>query len=179
MKRTVPVNLSGIAFIMDDDAYSLLQSYLNDISSRLTKVEFDNTMQDIEQRIAEVFKGKGLGEVRVVNIVDVRYIIAIIGSPNNFGNVIGAPQKPYYQQEYYPLRRKLLRDKRHCVFGGVCSGMAAYFGADITIIRVVMFLLVFLAGLSLWVYIILWIVTPAAITPQDIELVERMRNNTL
>ena len=46
------------------------------------------------------------------------------------------------------------------VIGGVCGGLAAYFGIDVAVGRLLMFLLIFFGGISLWVYIILWIVIP-------------------
>ena len=44
---------------------------------------------------------------------------------------------------------------------GVCGGLAAYFGIDVAVVRLLMFLLIFFGGISLWVYIILWIVIPS------------------
>jgi phage shock protein PspC (stress-responsive transcriptional regulator) len=53
------------------------------------------------------------------------------------------------------------------VIGGVCGGLAAYFNIDTVWVRLAMFLLIFFGGLSLWVYIILWIVIPEAKTTAD------------
>jgi phage shock protein PspC (stress-responsive transcriptional regulator) len=39
--------------------------------------------------------------------------------------------------------------------------VARYFNVDTAAIRLVTFLLVFFGGMSLWVYIILWIVMPS------------------
>jgi phage shock protein C len=50
--------------------------------------------------------------------------------------------------------KKLYRasiDKKIC---GVCGGIAHYFGIDSTLVRLITVVLVFAAGLSLWVYII-------------------------
>ena len=47
------------------------------------------------------------------------------------------------------------------VIAGVCGGLAEYFRIDVTIIRIITFILVFIYGLSLWVYIILWIIMPS------------------
>ena len=182
MKRTVTVNIAGMAFIVDEDAYSLLKSYLNDISRRLNDGEKEETMQDIENRIAEIFRNRGAFGVKVVSVELVREMISIIGVPATFsgdaedGKQMGTPPPPYHA---VPTERRFMRDPRHRVLGGVCSGAAAFFGMDTVIVRVITFLLVFLAGLSVWIYIILWIVIPAARTPQELEMMDRMREERL
>ena len=55
----------------------------------------------------------------------------------------------------------LRRSRSNRVIGGVCGGLAAYFGIDVAVVRLLMFLLIFFGGISLWVYIILWIVIPS------------------
>lgn len=58
--------------------------------------------------------------------------------------------------------KKLERDTQNKVIGGVCSGLANYFDIDAALVRVLFAfaLLAFSAGL--WLYLILWIVMPAA-----------------
>ena len=60
--------------------------------------------------------------------------------------------------------KKFYRDNDSKVLGGVCSGLAAYFGVDITVIRLLFVLGVFLFGTGFLAYIILWIVAPKART---------------
>jgi phage shock protein PspC (stress-responsive transcriptional regulator) len=60
--------------------------------------------------------------------------------------------------------KKFYRDNDNKVLGGVCSGLAAYFGVDITVIRLLFVLGVFLFGTGFLAYIILWIVAPKAQT---------------
>ena len=60
--------------------------------------------------------------------------------------------------------KKFYRDNDNKVLGGVCSGLAAYFGVDITVIRLLFVLSVLLFGSGLLAYIILWIVAPKAQT---------------
>ncbi|MBQ1978883.1 MAG: PspC domain-containing protein, partial [Alistipes sp.] len=54
---------------------------------------------------------------------------------------------------------------------GVCSGIADYFDLDVTLIRLVTFLMIFLGSLSIWIYVILWIVIPE-------EPIREFNNNT-
>jgi len=60
--------------------------------------------------------------------------------------------------------KKFYRDNDNKVLGGVCSGLAAYFGVDITVIRLLFVLSVFLFGTGFLAYIVLWIVAPKAQT---------------
>ena len=57
---------------------------------------------------------------------------------------------------------KLLLLTRDGLIAGVCGGIAAFFGLDATLVRLMTLLLIFFGGLSLWVYIILWLIIPKA-----------------
>ena len=48
------------------------------------------------------------------------------------------------------------------IIAGVCAGLAEFFGLDVSLVRIATLLLFFFAGLSLWVYIILWLIVPKA-----------------
>ena len=58
--------------------------------------------------------------------------------------------------------KKMFRDPDNQVLGGVSSGIAAYFGADVTLIRLLFVLSIFLGGTGFIIYIILWMITPVA-----------------
>jgi phage shock protein C len=58
------------------------------------------------------------------------------------------------------MEKKLYRDEHRKVIGGVCAGLADYFGIDIAIIRAIFLLTLILKGGGLLVYIVLWIVLP-------------------
>ena len=63
--------------------------------------------------------------------------------------------------------KKMYRDPDSKVLGGVASGIAAYFGVDVVIIRLLFFASIFIAGTGLILYIILWIILPEAKTLTD------------
>lgn len=46
------------------------------------------------------------------------------------------------------------------IFAGVCGGVAEFFGLDPSRVRIATVLLILFAGLSLWAYIILWLIVP-------------------
>jgi phage shock protein PspC (stress-responsive transcriptional regulator) len=157
MKQTFNVNIGGRAYNIDADAYELLDRYLGDISSRLQDSDIDS-MEDIESRIADIFDERISSSMQVVNIDMVRRAMAIIGRPEMFG---GQKRGFSYQGADYPHQpRRLYRSWSNKVIGGVCGGMGEYFDVDPSVIRLLAVLLVFFGGLSLWVYIVMWIILP-------------------
>ena len=99
-----------------------------------------------------------------IALATVRSAMAQMGRPEEFGerrvrdeqfrNINPSLDSTYTQRVF----RRPLYDR---VFGGVCAGVARYFNTDAAVIRLITFLLVFFGTLSLWVYIILWIVMPS------------------
>ncbi|MBK9714869.1 MAG: PspC domain-containing protein [Kouleothrix sp.] len=57
------------------------------------------------------------------------------------------------------MNSQITRSKDDRMIGGVCGGLARYFGVDSTIVRLV-FVLAVLSGVSPLVYLLLWIVLP-------------------
>lgn len=55
---------------------------------------------------------------------------------------------------------QLVRPRNGRIIAGVCSAVADRFGISTTLVRVITVLAVLFAGLSLWAYILLWIVIP-------------------
>lgn len=58
------------------------------------------------------------------------------------------------------MEKKLYRDEQRKTIGGVCAGLAEYFGVDVSVVRVIFVLAVFLKGIGILPYIVLWIVLP-------------------
>lgn len=154
MKKTLTVNVGAMAFIIDEDAYRMLGRYLDDIRSRCEASDADDVMNDIESRVADIFRDNLSSLSQVVDMELVRKVMAIIGRPELFGERKAGFE--YVKQEV----RRLRRSRTDKVLGGVCGGIASYFNIDVTLVRILTLLLLLLAGMSLWVYIILWIVIP-------------------
>ena len=55
--------------------------------------------------------------------------------------------------------RRLFRSQ-DSIIAGVCAGVAEYFGLDVSLVRIATLLLILFGGLSLWVYIVLWLIVP-------------------
>ncbi|MET0812388.1 MAG: PspC domain-containing protein [Microbacterium sp.] len=55
----------------------------------------------------------------------------------------------------------LVRPRQGRVLAGVCAAVANRFGWNVTLVRVLTVLAVVFAGLSLWIYLLLWLIIPA------------------
>ena len=177
MKKTLNVNIGSVAFTMDEDAYYTLNNYYEDIRSRLYENERSEVMEDIESRTADIFRENMSYSTQVVSLDMVKRTIAIIGSASAFG-------EKKYDHDYVPPRvdeedrpRKLYRSRNSMVLGGVCGGLAEYFGIDPTVVRLLAVLLLILGGLTFWIYIIMWIVVPVEPRQQsEFDKSERRKN---
>ena len=56
--------------------------------------------------------------------------------------------------------KKLRRNPMNRVIGGVCSGLADFFGVDVALMRIAFVIAFLFASFGFWLYIILWIVLP-------------------
>ena len=169
MKKTVTVNISGIFFHINEDAYEKLSNYLKTISSYFKNSEGNaEIMADIEARIAEMFKEKLSPSKQVISMEDVDEVIAIMGQPEAFMDEASG-QKEFSDTAIKTERRnkRLFRDPDDHVIGGVCSGIAAYFGFDPFWLRIVFVLMFFAFGTGPLLYIILWIIIPKAKTASE------------
>lgn len=86
MKETRTINLNGMIFHIDNDAYITLSGYLQDIELRLPTDEKKEVMADLEARIAELLQSALFAKnQQVVNIEMVKTVQQRIGAPSDFG----------------------------------------------------------------------------------------------
>ena len=79
MKKTLTINLGGIVYHIDDDAYRLLDNYLSNLKHYFRKQEgAEEIVDDIEMRIAELFAEKVTEGKQVITVSDVEEIIALL-----------------------------------------------------------------------------------------------------
>ncbi len=172
MKKNIHIQLSKYGFFMEEDAYQILQAWFDRIKSNLEGEPYrEEIIQDLELRLADLWFDKHKNQ-STVTLADVQQAIEIIGDPETIKDNTGSNrvQDEKITASVKPKKR-LYRDPDDFVLGGVCSGIAAYFNIDPVIVRIIAILLVFLAGTSFWVYIILWIIIPEAkTTAQKLEM---------
>ncbi|MBR5019931.1 MAG: PspC domain-containing protein [Bacteroidales bacterium] len=170
MKKTLNIGIGGKSFIIDEDAHDRLRSYLDTFRSRLTDEQGSEVMNDIEARIAELLLSNlGSGQ-QSVSLALVNQITAQLGMPDGKPEFENENEYKEEQTMSNPVK-KLYLDVEDRKLGGVCSGLAAYFDIDVTLIRVLFLAALFCGGFGFWLYIIIWIVAPKAMTPaQKCEL---------
>lgn len=173
MKKNISINISGIIFHIEEDGYDLLKGYLDAISRYFASYE-DNEeiVADIEGRIAEIFLSKLKDDKQVISKDDIEVLIQTMGQIADFEameteedhsakEAKSAPKEKKASKKKTSSKestgRKLERDTQRQLIGGVCAGLAHYFKTDPIWIRG-LFLILFLGGgLSILVYIVLWI----------------------
>ena len=164
MNKTVNINLAGIFFHIDEDAYSKLQRYLEAIKRSFTDSQGrSEIIADIEARIAELFTERIKDEKQVISITEVEEVIAVMGQPEDY--LVDEEifeDEPQPQQRKKSSSRRLFRDTENAYIGGVCSGLSHYFDIDSLWIRLGWLLLFFVGGTGLLIYIILWVLMPSA-----------------
>ena len=171
MKKTFTVNLAGLVYNIDEDAYNKLKDYLNAIESFLSdENERKEIMNDIETRISELLNEKISNVRAVITIEDINEIIKIMGEPDDFRDEDESKKTKSTTYGYRSYRR-IYRDPDNRIIGGVCSGLAAYWRIDPTIVRVIFIILCIFGGSGLLIYLILWIIIPEAkTTAQKLEM---------
>ncbi len=165
MKEVRQCSIAGVVFTLEDDAYATLHSYLEAIRARyVNNSDGDEILSDIESRIAELILSTHPSDM-VVSKPLVDNIIAQLGSVEDIFDELPDSEEP--NEPNKKRHRRLYRNIDDAPIAGVCSGIAAYIGCDTALVRLAMLLLVFVFGVSLWVYIILWIAMPAALTARQ------------
>ncbi len=173
MNKTISINLGGFFFHIDEDAYQKLSRYFDAVKRSLSPDGRDEIMKDIESRIAELFQERLKNDKQVVGLSEIEEVISIMGQPEDYKI---DDEKSTYQSSssstnfYYPSKR-LYRDKENGMLGGVMAGLGHYLGIDTLWLRIIMVILFFGFGTGLFVYIVLWILVPEAVTTtQKLEM---------
>ena len=163
MKKTLTVNLGGTVFHIDEDAYRLLDNYLSNLKIHFRKeAGADEIIDDIERRISELTAGS-----QVITITDVEEVIARMGKPEDM-EAENDSEPSIGNATRTTIHRRLYRNPDDKLLGGVISGMAAYLGWDVTLLRLLL-LVVLICGVGtlIPVYIVCWLVIPEARTAAE------------
>lgn len=166
MNKTININLAGSFFHVDENAYAHLQKYLDAVRATLSPEDsIEEIMNDIEARIAELFSESMTSNDQVITLSRVKEIIDIMGQPQDF-DPEGAAESNAAEQ--YKSIKQLFRDEENKYLGGVASGLGHYLGIDCLWIRLIWLLLFFFSsGTFFMIYILFWILVPAAKSTSD------------
>ena len=192
MKKNININISGIIFHIEEDGYENLRKYLDSINRYFASFEDSSEiLADIESRVAEIFLSKLNEGKQIITAEDVNSLIATMGSVSDFkaaeeqefsqGGPAGSSQSNSSsnrsndpEQKAYTPPKQLMRDEKRKILGGVCSGMANYFNVDPVWIRLLFALTAFAYGVTILVYIVMWIVVPGSTELDEPETNKKM-----
>jgi phage shock protein PspC (stress-responsive transcriptional regulator) len=176
MNKTVNINLAGVFFHIDEDAYAKLQRYLSAIKRSFEGVNGEEEIiADIEARIAELFSSRIKDDRQVIGTTELDEVIKIMGQPEDymvdddiFEDAPSGKKKSRTRAERPGSGKKLYRDVDNAYIGGVSSGLGHYFGIDSLWIRLALVLIVIAGvGFPIFLYILLWVLIPEANSTAD------------
>ena len=172
MKKNITINLCGRLFQIDEDAYELLQQYIDSLHASFgNKEDGEEIANDIEERIAELFDELKTRGTMAITIEHVKDIITRIGRPeeltdgndsphaNENGNKGGGHRYDSFRSAAKDIGdnirartagKRLYRNPNDKLLAGVLSGIAAYTGTDATWWRIGYALL--LLGSNLFIF---------------------------
>jgi phage shock protein PspC (stress-responsive transcriptional regulator) len=172
MNKTVSINLGGFFFHIDEDAYKKLNYYLDAVRRSLSPDGKDEIMADIEARIAELLSEKIKNEKQVVGNQEIEEVITVMGQPEDYKIDEDTDTKTSSKSTSNPFSyyapKKLYRDADKNIIAGVCAGLGHYFRIDPLWIRLLFIISPFITfGTSLFIYVLLWILIPKALTTTE------------
>ncbi|EMR04120.1 PspC domain-containing protein [Cesiribacter andamanensis] len=161
MKKSISINISGMLFNIEEDAYERLKLYLDEIKLYFASYDADGEIvTDIESRIAEIFYTKVSPSKQVITLGDVEALIAQMGNIQDFAAVEATFEEPQARTSTHTSSstysntaagsgpaaepaasnrgRRLYRDESRKVIGGVAAGIAHYLRIDPMWIRLLL-----------------------------------------
>jgi phage shock protein C len=182
MQRIIQINIAGRIIPIEEDAYISLKEYLNTLEKQFAKEEGKNDIiQDIENRIAELFLMRINSNIPAIDRSDVQKVIDTLGNPGDLHDASksysssgnqqtssSAYQSAWTQRDFQYTHHRLLRNPYDKVLGGVCSGIAVYFDIDPVIVRLIMVVMFLTFGIGFIAYLIGWAVIPAAKSREEL-----------
>ncbi|RZK47177.1 MAG: PspC domain-containing protein [Pedobacter sp.] len=179
MKKVININFQGRVIPIEETSYEILKEYVESLRRYFANEEgMNEIVNDIESRIAELFSERLKSGAVCITDEHINAIIASMGRPADLDAETGETSNTSYTREqkfedttgassasantgggdYRRHRGKFTRNEDDKIIGGVCSGLANYFGIDPVIMRI---LFVVLFGAIFWVYILLWVIVPS------------------
>lgn len=163
MKQVININFHGRIIPIETTAYDILKSYTESLHKHFANEEGkEEIINDIESRIGELFQERINQGVVCITDSDVEAVIKSIGRPEEFDGEPAASTEPSSSTHSTTKSKRLFRDENNKVIGGVCSGLANYFGIDVVVVRIIFVVSVISFGFGFLPYLILWIAAPSS-----------------
>jgi len=174
VRKVITISLNGNAFQLEDDAYAVLATYLEESTRALaSNPDRAEIMADLEQAIGEKCAAFLNANKSVVTRGEIEQVIAQMGPVDGdsaaSAGAANASAGPTYQgASGSAAPRRLYQISEGALVSGICNGYAAYSGIDVTWVRVIYVLLILVtSGLALIAYIVLMFIIPYANTSEE------------
>lgn len=171
MKQVININFHGQVVPIEVSAFDILKKYTESLGRYFANEEGkEEIINDIESRIAELFQERLKKGATCITDEDVQAIIKSMGRPEDFEDAeenastdsfASTTQSTTQNSNQTGTHKRLFRNENDKVIGGVCSGIASYFGIDPIIIRILFVVLAIVGGTGLIAYFILWLAVPS------------------
>jgi len=174
MNTVIIINLNGNAFHLEEPGFQSLQAYLERAQAQL-KDNPDKTeiMADLEQAIADKCAHFLRPHKNVLTAAEIDGVLKEMGPVQTDGDAPSgatASEQPQAgtKSTAGSAPKRLYQIRNGAMLSGVCTGIAAYFNIDVTIVRILFVVLTVLTG-GLWVlvYIGMMLVVPFANTGEE------------
>jgi phage shock protein PspC (stress-responsive transcriptional regulator) len=172
MNEITRIHLGRQPFVIAVDAHKQLRTYLEAIKEEVG-ASHQEVLEEVELRMAELLAERGIEGEKAILATDVAYLKEQLGTPKDFktdndaDTAAGKPEAEESATENSQVPKRLYRDTQNGVVSGVSAGLAAFFGVDAVIVRLIFIVLTLLWGWGIALYIILWIVVPEAKTASE------------
>lgn len=163
MNEVTKIHLGRQPFTISVDAYKELQDYLHSIRHQAGSKD---VVDEVELRMAELLVEHGVTGEKVIIAEDITYLRQQLGEPGDFKDDSKDGKDEGPDEESASIKR-LYRDTEHGMVAGVAAGIAAYFGIDVAIVRVLFVLAIVTGGWGFLLYIALWLIVPEAKSPSE------------
>lgn len=183
MGRLITATIANTPLTFDHDAYMKLSAYLNSVKAYFQSQHGIDIMETYEEKVVNtlmtISKGnayiaQGDVELMITQLGDVDHIEEKLNASNSRrqqtkGRDTSASQKSTHRQQQTSVRKRLYRNKEEGMIAGVCSGIAAYTGLPVKLVRILAALFFFMGGAAVPLYIILMLAIPYAKTDLEKE----------
>ena len=165
MKEITRIHLAKTPYDIELDAKEVLQKYLSEIKQMMGS---EDTMYEIEARMVELLGKRGVQSNGIITMSDVEDLRSKMGLPKEFSDSESTEDSQADLAPSNSPAKRLMRDTDNAIFGGVCAGIAAYWGINPLWVRLLFIISPFITfGTALLVYIIIWISLPEAKTAAE------------
>lgn len=165
MKEITRIHLAKTPYDIELDAKEVLQKYLSEIKQMMGS---EDTMYEIEARMVEILGERGVQNNGIITMSDVEDLRSKMGLPKEFSDSESTEDSQANLTPSNSPAKRLMRDTDNAIFGGVCAGIAAYWGINPLWVRLLFIISPFITfGTALLVYIIIWISLPEAKTAAE------------